>query len=161
MRQQNNILISACLLGSPVRYNGTDLLIDHPLIKKWTTEKRLVSICPEVAGGMSVPRAPAEIVNGNGLTVLKRISKVVDSRDADVTKAFILGAEQSLKMAIEMQCRYAILTERSPSCGSSKIYDGTFSGSIKDGMGVTAALLEQHGISVFNQHQLEQLEALI
>ena len=92
MKNHSNILVSACLLGSPVRYNGTDLLQDHPLIKKWQKQNRLISICPEVAGGMSVPRAPAEIQKGDGKAVLGGKSKVIDSEGEDVTKAFIKGA---------------------------------------------------------------------
>lgn len=69
---QQNILISACLLGNPVRYNGTDLLLDHPLLKQWHKEGKLISICPEVAGGLPAPRPPAEVVNGDGNTVLSK-----------------------------------------------------------------------------------------
>ena len=155
--KQKNILISACLLGNPVRYNNTDLLLDHPLIKQWQIEARLISICPEVAGGLPIPRAPAEIVNGDGKEVLKNKSKVIDNTGDDVTEAFILGAHKALKIAIKNHCVAAILTERSPSCGSSIIYDGSFSGVRKEGVGVTTALLEQNGIRVFNQYQLDEL----
>ena len=159
--QKQNILISACLLGSPVRYNDTDLLLDHPLIKRWGNEGRLISICPEVAGGLPTPRAPAEIAKGDGAAVLSRQSKVIDNTNKDVSEAFILGANKALKKAKENHCIAAILTERSPSCGSSMIYDGTFSGVKETGMGVTAALLEQSGIRVFNQYQLEELKLYI
>ena len=80
-----NILISACLLGNPVRYDGTDLFIDHPLIKKWLNQGRLIAVCPEVEGGMSVPRAPAEIQRGDGKLVLSGKSRVIDSEGEDVT----------------------------------------------------------------------------
>ncbi len=145
---KQNILISACLLGNPVRYNGTDLLIDHPLLKQWQKEGRLISICPEVAGGLPTPRAPAEIVNDS----------VIDNTGKDVTKGFALGASKTLQLAKENHCAVAILTERSPSCGSHIIYDGSFSGIRKEGAGVTAALLKQNGIRVFNQYQLEELQ---
>jgi len=158
---KQNILISACLLGSPVRYNGTDLLIDHPLIKQWKKQNRLISICPEVAGGLPTPRAPAEIVQGDGAAVLSGESNVIDEEDVNVSDAFILGANKALKIAKENNCVAAVLTERSPSCGSSLIYDGSFSGSRKTGMGVTTALLEQNGIRVFNQFQLEELQLFI
>ncbi len=155
---QANILVSACLLGSAVRYNGTDLLIDHPLMKKWQAENRLVSICPEVAGGMSVPRAPAEIQNGDGKSVLGGKSKVLDNEGNDVTNAFIRGALQALKTALDNDCVAAILTEHSPSCGSNMVYDGSFTKKKIAGVGVTTSLLEQNHIPVFNQQQLEDLQ---
>lgn len=154
---KQKILISACLTGEKVRYNGTDLLIEHPLLKQWHRNGRLVSVCPEVTGGMSTPRAPAEIINGNGETVLSQQTTVVNNIGEDVTQAFILGAQKTLQIAKENHCIAAILTERSPSCGSNMIYDGGFSGQRIKGMGVTTALLEQHNIRVFNQEQIEQL----
>ncbi len=154
---KQKILISACLIGEKVRYNGTDLLIQHPLLKQWHRNGRLVSVCPEVTGGMSTPRAPAEIINGNGETVLSQQTMVVNNIGEDVTQAFILGAQKTLQIAKENHCIAAILTERSPSCGSNMIYDGGFSGQRIKGMGVTTALLEQHNIRVFNQEQIEQL----
>lgn len=158
MPSKQNILISACLLGSPVRYNGTDLLIEHSLLKKWQQQGRLISICPEVAGGMSVPRAPAEIKSGNGKNVLDGKSKVIDVDGNDVTKEFVRGALQALKTALDHDCVAAILTEHSPSCASNMIYDGSFSKKKILGVGVTTSLLEQNHIPVFNQEQLEELE---
>lgn len=159
--QQKNILISACLLGNPVRYDGTGKHTQHPLIQKWQRENRLISICPEVAGGLGTPRAAAEIIQGNGINVLKRQASVINNQDIDVTEAFLLGAQKALAIAMENHCAYAILTERSPSCGSQFIHDGSFSGNIIEGMGVTSALLEKNGIRVFNQDQLEVLERLL
>jgi len=158
---QQNILISACLLGSPVRYNGTDLLIEHPLLKQWKKEGRLISICPEVAGGMPTPRAPAEIVGEDGTSVLSGEAQVINNDKKNVSKTFVKGANKALQMAKENNCIAAILTERSPSCGSSQIYDGSFSGTRKSGMGVTTALLKQNGIRVFNQNQLEALQVYL
>lgn len=158
---QGNILISACLLGNPVRYNGTDLLIEHPLLKQWQQQGKLISVCPEVAGGMSVPRAPAEIVGGDGNSVLERHARVIDINGGNVTDSFILGARKALQVTIKNHCVAAILTERSPSCGSSTIYNGSFSGVQKSGMGVTTALLERNGIHVFNQNQLEELHSYL
>lgn len=157
IKTQQKILISACLLGSKVRYNSTDLLIKHPLIKKWQQEGRLVPICPEVAGGMSIPRAPAEIINGTGQQVITGKAQVINNIQQNVTKEFILGAQEALKLAKENNCIAAIFTERSPSCGSSQIYDGSFLGKRIEGVGVTSALLIQHKIKVFNQHELELL----
>ncbi len=156
--KQPNILISACLLGNPVRYDGTDLFIDHPLIKKWLDQGRLIAVCPEVEGGMSVPRAPAEINNGDGKMVLGGKSRVMDSEGEDVTNSFIKGALKTLKMALDNDCVAAILTEHSPSCGSNKVYDGTFTKTKRDGVGVTTSMLEQNHIPVFNQEQLEDLQ---
>ena len=158
---QPNILISACLLGNPVRYDGTDLFLDHPLIKKWLDQGRLIAVCPEVEGGMSVPRAPAEIMDGDGKSVLGGKSRVMDSEGVDVTTSFIKGALKTLKMALDNDCVAAILTEHSPSCGSNKVYDGTFTKTKRDGVGVTTSMLEQNHIPVFNQEQLEDLQAYL
>ena len=158
---QPKILISACLLGNPVRYDGTDLFIDHPLIKKWLDQERLIAVCPEVEGGMSVPRSPAEIINGDGKSVLGGQSRVMDSEGEDVTTPFIKGALKTLKMALDNECVAAILTEHSPSCGSNKVYDGTFTKTKRDGVGVTTSMLEQNHIPVFNQEQLEDLQAYL
>ena len=159
--KQPNILISACLLGNPVRYDGTDLFIDHPLIKKWLDQERLIAVCPEVEGGMPVPRAPAEIIKGDGKSVLGGKSRVMDSEGKDVTTAFIKGALKTLKMALDNECVAAILTEHSPSCGSNRVYDGTFTKTKRDGVGVTTSMLEQNHIPVFNQEQLEDLQAYL
>ena len=158
---QPKILISACLLGDPVRYDGTDLFIDHPLIKKWLDQERLIAVCPEVEGGMSVPRSPAEIVKGDGKSVLGGKSRVIDSEGEDVTTPFIKGALKTLKMALDNECVAAILTEHSPSCGSNKVYDGSFTKTKRDGVGVTTSMLEQNDIPVFNQEQLEDLQAYL
>ena len=155
---QPKILISACLLGNPVRYDGTDLFLDHPLIKKWLDQERLITICPEVEGGMSVPRAPAEIINGDGKSVLGGKSRVMDIEGEDVTNSFIKGALKTLKMALDNDCVAAILTEHSPSCGSNRVYDGSFTKTKRDGVGVTTSMLEQNHIPVFNQEQLEDLQ---
>ena len=162
---KQKILISACLLGEKVRYDASDLLIENPLLKQWQQQGRLIPICPEVAGGMSTPRAPAEIMagggGGGGQTVLTHQTLVVDNTGKDVTQYFIRGAQKALALAKENHCVAAILTERSPSCGSHLIYDGSFSSKRIAGMGVTSALLRQNGISVFNQNQLEQLAQLL
>ncbi len=151
---KKNILISACLLGKPVRYNGTDLLIEHPLLVKWKKQGRLISICPEVAGGMSTPRAPAEIISEEN-------KRVTDCDHNDVSEAFLLGAQATLKLAIDNNCTVAIMTESSPSCGSSTIYDGSFTGTKIKGKGITTALLEQNGIRVFNQFQLDDVDVFL
>ena len=145
----SNILISACLLGKPVRYDGKHSLIEHPLIKQWQQQNRLIPLCPEVEGGLPIPRAPAEIINA---------SLILNTNNQDVTHAFILGAQKTLQAVKDNHCTVAILTERSPSCGSHEIYDGHFSRTIKSGMGVTTQLLKDNGIEVFNQYEIEAVE---
>ncbi len=140
-----------------MRYDGSDLLLEHPLIKHWAKQAKLISICPEVAGGMSTPRSPAEINKGDGNSVLKQKARVMNIKNQDVTQFFVEGANKALELAQQNNCVAAILTERSPSCGSHQVYDGSFSGKKIKGKGVTSALLEQHGIKVFNQNQLEEL----
>ncbi len=153
-----NILISACLIGKPVRYNGSDLMLDHPLMVKWRAEERLVAICPEVAGGLPIPRLPAEIQSGDGNNVLDGNTNILQIDGEDVTQSFIDGANKALKLALANKCRAAILTEKSPSCASSMIYDGTFTKELTLGVGVTTALLEKNNIRVFNQNQLDELD---
>ena len=150
------VLISACLLGRRVRYDGKALTVAQQTLQEWLREGRLVSICPEVDAGMSVPRPPAEISSGDGTAVLIGSSSVLDNTGADVSHYFLMGAKLALDLCKEHQIRIAILTEGSPSCGSSSIHDGTFSAVKKAGEGVTTALLRQNGIAVFNQHQLTE-----
>lgn len=150
-------MISACLVGERVRYDGNIVPCDHPLISKWRHEERLIPICPEVVGGLSIPRPPAEIIGGDGHDVLNYVATVETKTGEDVTRAFIAGADSALKRAWDMKCCMAVLTERSPSCGRNRIYDGRFRGVRVPGMGVTAALLEQNGIPVFSQHDLDAL----
>ena len=147
----NKILVSACLLGERVRYDGSDNEVDHWLLEEWNAQGRLVTFCPEVAGGLGIPRAPAEISDGGGITVLAGKARVFDDRSCDVSEAFILGAQKALSFAQQHQVKIAILKEGSPSCGSSNIYDGSFSGLKIRGQGVTSALFDQYGIRVFNE----------
>lgn len=148
------ILVSACLLGAKVRYHGGDARTDDPVLSRWRDEGRLVSVCPEQDGGLPTPRPPAEMVGGNGRTVLMRLATVRTVHGGDVTEAFCRGAEQALAAATTHGVRMAILKDGSPSCGSGQIYDGTFSGRRVDGVGVTTALLEEHGIRVFSEREL-------
>jgi uncharacterized protein YbbK (DUF523 family) len=149
------ILISACLVGQKVRYDGQDKPTPSPLIQKWQDEGRLVPLCPEMLAGLGVPRAPAEIVV-DGTT-----QRICDDTGNDVTDAFMWGAQSALGVATRQNCRFAILTDGSPSCGSTFIYDGSFSGQRIPGKGITTALFEASGIQVFPQTALDQLaEAL-
>jgi uncharacterized protein YbbK (DUF523 family) len=158
---RKKILVSACLLGEPVRYNG-EILPDCPsILKEWELEGRLMPVCPEILGGLPVPRAPAEIRAGEGKDVAAGIAKVININGQDVTDAFLEGAREALRLAEENGVAYAILKARSPSCGNKMIYDGSFSGVLTKGQGVTAALLAQSGILVFNENDIEKVASLI
>jgi len=152
------ILVSACLLGSPVRYNGSDRLVENSLLTLWRKQGRIVPLCPEVAAGFPTPRPPAEIEPGLlGDDVLAGRARIFDQTGADVTSPFRLGAETALSQG----CRFALLTDGSPSCGTSSVYSGHFDGVAREGAGVVAALLSQNGITVFSENQIGQLaEAL-
>ncbi|SCX17485.1 DUF523 domain-containing protein [Agrobacterium rosae] len=160
--QPSKILISACLLGHAVRYDGKGKPMSHPAIERWKAEGRLVTICPEMAGGMAVPRPPAEIEkNASGLDVLEGRARVFEITGGDVTTQFIAGARKALAFAKANDCAYALLIDGSPSCGSVAIYDGSFSGRKHAGNGVTAALLQQAGIAVYSDHQIDVLASLL
>lgn len=148
------ILISACLLGHPVRYDGQAKTANHELLDKWQAEERLMTVCPEIIGGLPTPRPPAEIDHMDGHAVLKQAANVIAEDGENVSEPFILGAQAALALCQKHHIKIAILTANSPSCGSEEIYDGTFSGSKKKGDGVTAAMLKEHGIQVFTQAQI-------
>jgi len=148
------ILISACLLGAPVRYNRKDARVESNLLALWQQEGRVLSFCPEQQGGLSTPRPAAEIVGGDGRNVLERKAKVLDQDQTDYTDAFLKGAYAALRICQRYEVKMAILKAESPSCGNQHIYDGSFTGHKKAGMGVTAALLEQYQIRVFNETEL-------
>lgn len=136
-----NILVSACLLGVHCRYNGKGVL-EEPV---WALKEyaNLIPFCPEQAGGLATPRDPAE----------RRGDLVVTVQGQDVTAQYEKGAEEALRLAERFGCRFAVLKERSPSCGSGVIYDGTHTGTKISGDGVTAALLKRHGIRVFGESE--------
>ena len=148
--------ISACLLGQKVRYDGKDCLVKELL--ESLVPNQYISLCPEIAGGLSTPRPPAEIQSGSGSDVLKHEVCVIDAVGTNVSFAFIEGAYQALKLAQDFQVTHAILKAKSPSCGSGMIYDGSFSGNKISGDGVTAALFKQYGMVVMTE--IEFLETL-
>lgn len=141
-----NIIVSACLLGTACRYDGkskvntqvTDLLQKHTLIP----------VCAEIFGGLSTPRPPAEIV-GN---------RVINSEGRDVTENYVRGANEVLRLARLYDAKIAILKERSPSCGSGRVYDGSFTGTLTDGDGICARLLKENGITVLGESEIEKLK---
>lgn len=154
------ILVSACLLGHAVRYDGKGKPLAHAALDRWRRQGRVVTICPEMAAGMSVPRPPAEIENGmNGEDVLAGRARVLEVTGGDVTAEFVAGAHKALAFAREHGCRHALLIDGSPSCGSGFIYDGSFAGRKQAGNGVTAALMARAGIAVFSDREIEALEA--
>lgn len=154
------ILVSRCLLGHPVRYDGG---AHGPLavLQRWQVEGRVIALCPEVAGGLPTPRAPAEIAGGQGAQVLDGLLPVLTVDGTDVSAAFISGAEQALKLVHEHGIRLALLKARSPSCGNLQNYDGSFSGRKVAGEGVTAAALRRAGVRVFSEEELAAAEAAL
>lgn len=140
-----NILVSACLLGENCRYDGkAGKRIDIESLKK---KYNLIPVCPEVLGGLPTPRTPSERV----------CERVVMKDGRDVTDNFMKGAREALKICEAFGCKRAILKERSPSCGRGMIYDGSFTGALKEGDGVTAQLLLEHGILVYGESEISQL----
>lgn len=152
------VLISSCLLAKKVRYNASDVKVKDAnfsdIVNKWEADNRVVSICPEVDAGMSIPRPSAEIFRGNGEDVWLNKTSVYEDSGSDVTYLFKQGAKSALEACKKHNIKVAILTENSPSCGSTNIYDGSFVGNKINGMGVTTALLQQNGIMVFNQYEV-------
>ncbi|MFF0524363.1 DUF523 domain-containing protein [Actinomadura nitritigenes] len=155
------ILVSSCLAGRPVRYDGAAKPVGGGLFERWRAEGRLVPFCPEVSGGLPVPRPPAEIVGGDGGAVLDGTARVVTEAGTDVTAAFLRGACLALAAAERAGARIALLKEGSPSCGSGRVYDGTFSGAPVPGTGVTTALLRREGIRVFGEDELDAVQDLL
>ena len=139
------ILVSACLLGVNCRYSGDGKRIDG--IEQLMERAELIPVCPEILGGLPTPRPPAERMG----------ARVMNCEGADVTAAFVRGAEETLRLVELFGARFALLKERSPSCGMGKIYDGSFQGRIVDGSGVTAQLLAAHGISVYGESRIHEL----
>ncbi len=152
------VLVSACLLGQRVRYDGRDARIASEVLERWAAEGRLVPFCPEVAGGLPTPRPPAEIQGGDGPEVLTGRAQV-RTRTKDVTEAFLAGAEVALAAARAQGVVAAVLKDRSPSCATRFVYDGSFSGRRVPGMGVTAARLVAEGIRVFSEEEVEEADA--
>lgn len=124
-----------------------------PWLQEMAARGLVVPICPEVAGGLPIPRPPAEIVGGDGRDVLEGQARVLREDGTDVTEAFLRGAETALSIAQRLGVKEAILKSHSPSCATRMIYDGTFSGTLKEGMGVTAALLLRNGIEVSSSEE--------
>lgn len=150
------ILISSCLLGYRVRYDGADNNIDDQILLQWKQDNRLVSLCPEVSGGLPIPRPACEIVGGDGNYVLKSQAKVLSKKGEDFSQQYIKGANIALELVKKYSIKIAILKKNSPSCGNDQIYDGTFTRNKIAGLGVVASLLIQNNVKVFNESQLQE-----
>ncbi|WP_432663946.1 DUF523 domain-containing protein [Wukongibacter baidiensis] len=150
------ILVSACLLGLDCRYDGGNTANKELL--DFLKDKEFVMVCPEQLGGLQTPRNPSEISGEDGNAVLENGARVLDNQGMDVTCQFVKGAKETLKIAKLYNASMAILKERSPSCGSTKIYDGKFQGKLKAGKGVTVALLEQNDVKVFSEENYKDMQ---
>ena len=141
------LLISACLAGENCKYSGGNNFIGETALASLKGKYELVSACPEVMGGLSVPRIPCEIIGG----------KVMNERGEDVTAQFKAGAELTANICERQGIKKALLKEKSPSCGSGRIYDGTFSHTVIAGDGVTAQRLRALGIALYGESEIEKL----
>jgi uncharacterized protein YbbK (DUF523 family) len=140
--KKEKILVSACLLGINCKYDETSN--KNEKILKLAKDFILVPVCPEILGGLPIPREPAE----------QRGKRVITKSGKDVTKYFERGAKEVLKICKILKIKKAILKQKSPSCGCGKIYDGTFSGKLIRGDGVTARLLKENKIQVFSEEKI-------
>ena len=146
------ILVSECLYGGRiVRYDGGDVPLLDPVFLKWKEEGRLVPICPEVFGGLPTPRPDAQR-SGDG---------VFTGAGADVTAAFRAGAEEALRFALAEDVCFCIMKADSPSCGSKRIYDGTFSGNKVPGQGLAVEMLRDAGFTVFDETDMDEAASLL
>ena len=146
------ILISECLYGErAVRYDGAEIPLTDPILLRWKAEGRLVPVCPELLGGLGVPRGESQ----------RRGDRIVTRDGADVTEAFAAGAEAALHIAGTEQVAFAVLKESSPSCGVERIHDGSFSGRKIAGMGIAAERLAAAGFRVFSSEQTEAAQAFL
>lgn len=141
------ILMSACLLGAACRYDGGRKPLPDAVLEQLLARHTIVPVCPEQLGGLSTPREPSE----------RQGERVVMRTGRDVTAEYRRGAEEALRLARQFGCTAAVLKERSPSCGSGEIYDGSFTGTLTPGDGVTAALLAENGVAVYGESAVAAL----
>ncbi len=145
MSVKEKLLVSACLLGVNVKYNGGNNKLEN--LSKLSKKYELIPFCPEVEGGLPTPRLPSEIVSFKPM-------KIVNNKNQNVTNEFLKGASKALSLCRKLNIKKALLKENSPSCGSNYIYDGSFSRVLKKAQGVTSSLLSQNGIKIFNENNL-------
>jgi uncharacterized protein YbbK (DUF523 family) len=148
------IVISACLAGYKTKYDGGHN--EDVRLRRLVEQKKAVVVCPESSAGLPIPRVPSEIVGGDGTDVLNGKARVLSREGEDVTQEFLYGAQKTLQLVQKVGASVVIFKERSPSCGVTTIYDGSFSRSKKPGLGVTAALLSQHGITLYTEEDCEE-----
>ncbi|WP_167630497.1 DUF523 domain-containing protein [Listeria valentina] len=145
-------MVSACLAGIPCRYDGNHK--ENRDLKEMVIKGEALALCPEVIGGLATPRNPAEIVGGDGFDVWNGTAKVMDDKGHDVTEAYKTGAKRTFDRLETLGITTVILKEKSPSCGACQIYDGSFGGKTKAGMGVTAAYMKLKGLEVLSDQQI-------
>lgn len=156
------IFISSCLMGARVRHDGGSKTLENQLLATWRAEGRLVTLCPEMAAGLPSPRPAAEIAPGaTAQAVLKGRAGIYDKDGLDWTGEFTQGASIAVELAKEHGCRFALLADGSPSCGSTYVYSGNFDGQRHAGEGVVAARLREAGIAVFAPDQLRDLSRAV
>lgn len=154
---RQKVLVSACLLGDKVRYDGSSRPVGHSVLKQWLEDDRIVKECPETLGGLLVPRPAAEIEpEFDGKDIYHEQGRVITRQGHNVSQYFVRGARRIVELVEEHKIRVAIMKANSPSCGNDTIYSGEFNRSTRDGQGVTAAALTEAGVRVFNEHQLEE-----
>lgn len=149
------ILVSSCLIGKECAYNGASRTSEAV---KELCAAGYIPVCPEVDGGLGCPRERHEIVGGSGLRVLEGNARVISESGRDRTSNFLRGAELALRAAKEHRINVAIMKSRSPSCGKNIIHAGTFNGQVRQGCGVTTALLQKNGIKVFTEKEIDDVK---
>ncbi len=147
MSAKEKLLVSACLIGENVKYNGKNNMID---LSELNEKYELIPFCPEVEGGLPIPRPPSEIISRNPL-------KIINTSKEDVTHCFVQGANKALAVCKTLNIKKALLKENSPSCGKSFVYDGSFSKALRGGQGATASMLSKNSIEIFTEFDLEKL----
>lgn len=141
----DKVLISSCLTGSPCRYNASGCLTNS--LQKLIDRFDLISACAECMGGLPTPRSPSERIG----------ARVLTNKGKDVTYEFTKGAKRVVELAKSTNCKFAILKEKSPSCGTHLVYDGSFTGKVVEGSGVTAELLKKNGIECFSEDEIDKI----
>lgn len=144
------ILVSACLIGKNCRYDGGGF-DNYPELAALVAAGKAFPVCPEQLGGLPTPRPPAELQGGDGQDVLDGQARITRQDGEDVTDAFLAGAQKTVEIARRCGATSAILKARSPSCGAKQVYDGSFSGALKPGKGLTAAMLEAEGLTLYDE----------
>ncbi len=151
------ILVSSCLLNKKLRYDAKILGFHHPFLQKLSENGLLIDLCPESDGGLPTPRIPAELIRSPE-NIWKTGRGIINKQHEEVTSFFIDGVKKADFFFERFVVEYAVLKEYSPSCGSSYIYDGSFSDTIVPGEGVLAWYLRQNNIKIFSESQIDYLE---